>query len=291
MEPENVLEKALCERPSMPLYHYTTAQGLIGIFNEGLWASSAYHLNDSKEFGYAIDLVRDTLQNNLRHEKGPNNEAYGKILEYFETIKNSYQVFIASLSEEDDLLSQWQSYCSGLDGYAIGFKRAHFRPALSNGFSFIRCRYTPEEQTDIVHGVISLLTKMLVNGEDDQRQLSMVFTGLASIKHPGFRSEKEWRLVKAIATAFVDQSEEVNFRQGRGGIVPFLVAKLYQSRVAKLFQSRRVGFRPVSITIGPNTDPQAAKSALEMFLAKKELFGFLNSNLVKIKVSETPLRP
>ena len=263
MEPENVLEKALCERPSMPLYHYTTAQGLIGIFNEGLWASSAYHLNDSKEFGYAIDLVRDTLQNNLRHEKGPNNEAYGKILEYFETIKTSYQVFIASLSEEDDLLSQWQSYCSGLDGYAIGFKRAHFRPALSNGFSFIRCRYTPEEQTDIVHGVISLLTKMLVNGED----------------------------VKAIATAFVDQSEEVNFRQGRGGIVPFLVAKLYQSRVAKLFQSRRVGFRPVSITIGPNTDPQAAKSALEMFLAKKELFGFLNSNLVKIKVSETPLRP
>jgi hypothetical protein len=286
MEPDNVLEKALCERPSMPLYHYTTAQGLIGIFNEGLWASSAYHLNDSKEFGYAIDLVRDTLQNNLRHERGPNNEAYGKILEALETIKTYCQVFIASLSEEDDLLSQWQSYCSGLDGYAIGFKRAHFRPALSDGFSFIRCRYTPKEQMDIVHGVISLLTKIIVNGEDDQRLVSMAFAGafagLASIKHPGFRSEKEWRLVKAIVTAFVDQSEKVNFRQGRGGIVPFLVAKLHQSR--------RVGFRPVSITIGPNTDPQAAKSALEMFLAKKQLFGFL-TNSVKIKVSETPLRP
>src|ERR1035441_639495 len=89
MEPENVLEKALCERPSIPLYHYTTAQGLIGIFNEGLWASSAYHLNDSNEFGYAINLVRDTLQNNLRHERGPNNEAYGKILEDLETIKTS----------------------------------------------------------------------------------------------------------------------------------------------------------------------------------------------------------
>jgi hypothetical protein len=283
MEPENVLEKALCERPSMPLYHYTTAQGLIGIFNEGLWASSAYHLNDSNEFGYAIDLVRDTLQNNLRHERGPNNEAYGKILEDIETIKTSCQVFIASLSEEDDLLSQWQSYCSGLDGYAIGFKRAHFRPALSNGFSFIRCRYTPEEQMAIVHGVISTLIRLSeVRGEDEQKLISRVFAGLASIKHPGFRSEKEWRLVKAIPTAFMDQNEKVNFRQGRGGIVPFFIAKLHQSR--------RVGFHPVSITIGPNTDPQVAKSALEMFLAKKQLFGFL-TNLVKIRVSETPLRP
>src|ERR1019366_6954850 len=146
MEPEDFLERALCERPSMPLYHYTTAQGLIGIFNEGLWASSAYHLNDSNEFGYAIDLVRDTLQNNLRHERGPNNEAYAKIPEELEAIKPSFEVFIASLSEEDDLLGQWQSYCRGPDGYTIGFKRAHFRPALSSGFSFVRCRYSREEQ-------------------------------------------------------------------------------------------------------------------------------------------------
>jgi len=89
--------------------------------------------------------------------------------------------------------------------------------------------------------------------------------------------------VKASGTAFVDHSEKVSFRQGRGGIVPFLVANLHQSP--------RVGFRPVSITIGPNTDPQAAKLALEMFLAKKQMFGFLKLNIVKIKVSETPLRP
>jgi hypothetical protein len=279
---ESVLDRALCERPSLPLYHYTTAQGLIGIFDEGLWASSAYHLNDSNEFGYAISLVRDTLQNKLRHERGPSNEIYGKILEELETIMPSCQVFIASLSEEDDLLGQWQSYCHGVDGYAIGFKRAHFRPALSNGFSFIRCRYAPDEQMAVVHEVISSLMKLSAVSEgNEQRMISGIFAGLASIKHPGFRSEKEWRLVKAIQTAFVNKEEKVNFRHGRGGIVPFLVAELHQSR--------SVGFRPASITIGPNTDPKAARSALEMFLAKKQLFGFFK-NPVKIKVSETPLR-
>lgn len=278
MESESVLERALCERPLMPLYHYTTAQGLIGIFNEGLWASSAYHLNDSNEFGYAVDLLGQTLQNNLRHEKGPNNETYGKILEDLEAIRSWSQVFITSLSEEDDLLSQWHSYCGGLDGYAIGFRRAHFRPALSAGFSFIRCRYTLEEQMAIVHGVISVLIRLKVSGEDDERLISMVFAGLASIKHPGFRSEKEWRLVKAIPGAILGGAEEVGFRQGRGGIVPFLVAKLHQSR--------GVGFRPASITIGPNIDPRAA---LETFLVKKRLRG-LWTNLVEIKISETPLR-
>jgi hypothetical protein len=281
MESDNVLERALCERPSMPLYHYTTAQGLIGIFDEGLWASSAYHLNDSKEFGFAIDLVKETMQNNPRHERGPSEKIHGEILEGLEMIRPFFQVIVASLSEEDDLLSQWQSYCDGLDGYAIGFKRAHFRPALSSGFSFIRCRYAPEEQMAIVHGVISALVRMGADGEDDETLISNAFAGLASIKHPGFRSEKEWRLVKAIPPMFAGQSEKVNFRQGRGGLVPYLVARLHQSR--------HVGFRPASITIGPNTDPQAAKLALQMFLAKKQQFGFLN-RAVDIKVSETPLR-
>ena len=183
MEPDDVLNRALCERPSTPLYHYATADGLIGIFNEGLWASSAYHLNDAKEFGYAIDLVRDTLQTNLRHERGPFNAAYGKVLEQLETIKPSFQVFIASLSEDGDSLSQWQGYCGGLDGYAIGFRRAHFRPALSAGFSFIRCRYESDEQMEIVHGVISILIKVIAQGIDDQKAVSRAFAGLASIKH------------------------------------------------------------------------------------------------------------
>jgi hypothetical protein len=228
--------------------------------------------------------VRDTLQNNLRYEKGPFNEAYGKILEGLESIDPSCQVFIASFSEEDDLLSQWQSYCGGLNGYAIGFKRAHFHPALSNGFSFIRCRYTTEEQTAIIQGIISMLVRLEVHEADnyDERLISMVFAGLASIKHPSFRSEKEWRLVKVIQTGFMDKDEKVNFRQGRGGIVPFLIAELHQSR--------GVGFRPVSITIGPNANPQAAKSALDLFLEKNGLLNIFKC-FVKINVSETPLRP
>ena len=50
------------------LYHYTDAGGLHGILKSNtLWATHAAYLNDSQEFIYGTDLVRQELLAWARH--------------------------------------------------------------------------------------------------------------------------------------------------------------------------------------------------------------------------------
>jgi hypothetical protein len=130
--------------------------------------------------------------------------------------------------------------------------------------------------------VIDLLCKIFANNENHDALIPLAFAGLSAIKHPGFRQEREWSLVKAIPTIFTNGDSGVKFREGRGGIVPYVHAEVY---------ARRGEFSPDAITIGPNDDAAAAKSALESFLATKGLFGFLIRERVKISSSKTPYRP
>jgi hypothetical protein len=60
--------------PTTTLFHYTSARGLIAILDGGsIYASSAYHQNDSMEFHYAIGLIVEQLRARLAFEKGPWN--------------------------------------------------------------------------------------------------------------------------------------------------------------------------------------------------------------------------
>jgi hypothetical protein len=59
--------------PSLPsyLYHYTSIQGVEGIIkSKAVWATVMHFLNDSKEWLYALDLVRRNLNGRLGQRKG-----------------------------------------------------------------------------------------------------------------------------------------------------------------------------------------------------------------------------
>ncbi|MEO7029140.1 MAG: hypothetical protein ABI147_07025 [Acidobacteriaceae bacterium] len=183
---ENILA-VLSERPTGLLYHYTNGTGLFGIFRDkAIWASSAYHLNDSNEFRYAIQLIKEELINRIRGEKDARNETYSDLLKELDNFQSGIQVFVASFSEEGDLLSQWLSYGNRLNGYAIGMRRAHFRPALSNEFSLMRCRYTEEEHAHLVGDVIDILCEISPNNKNSDALIPLAFAGLSAIKHSGF---------------------------------------------------------------------------------------------------------
>jgi hypothetical protein len=131
------------------LFHYTTAQGLIGILStHSLFATHADFLNDSSE----CRLLRDVLQPQLLKEFGevaPKLVAAGlmseaKVIEYGETASEEFctsvfntmvrsierisPIYITSFclhgsktSEfENGLLSQWRGYANG--GFAIEFE-------------------------------------------------------------------------------------------------------------------------------------------------------------------------
>ena len=49
------------------LYHYTTQEGLLGIVkSRSLWTTSVFHLNDSAEFDYTLDLAIGKLEERVR---------------------------------------------------------------------------------------------------------------------------------------------------------------------------------------------------------------------------------
>jgi hypothetical protein len=264
-----------------------TANGLLGIFKEGLWASSAYHLNDSGEFELALRLVKERVQAALDAGTNSCEEELEWILDYVVShLKKTFEVFVTSFCEVPDLLSQWQAYGKGVNGYAIGFRYEDLEPALSSGFKFVRCRYTEQEQMTIVDDVISVLVDHhRRNFENDNQVSAEIVSALASIKHSGFSSEKEWRLVTTWSRPLADIERRPFpgfFREGRGGIIPYMIAKLQQGP--------NQSFRPSSITIGPNSDSEAARLALQTFLISKGLSAIEWQDRIKINVSDTPFR-
>ena len=270
--------------PQRTLFHYTSASGLLGILKEGrIWASSAYHLNDTGEYRYAFNLIADLLQARIRFEHGPLNEQYGRLLTDLATISTTMQAYVASFSEEGDLLSQWLSYPQAPNGYAIGLSPPHFIAAREDGFTLMPCVYDPAKQNELANAVIEVLLEAIggsVTSEQSEEFVSKALTAAAAIKHSGFKHEAEWRLVKTVPIGY-GASKNVEFRQGRNGIVPYVEAQL------TLIEGR---FRPAAIHIGPNEDMASAKIALDTLLDSRGWNGLLAPK-VEVERSKTPYRP
>jgi hypothetical protein len=115
-------------RPQGLLYHYTSAEGLLGIIRSGnLWATHIRYLNDSQEF---ID--------SLRHLKSFieefDEELHGHLDKFLRSAVHLFSVnpgaYVLSFTDDSaartndapgDRLSQWRAYCSGGNGFSLGF--------------------------------------------------------------------------------------------------------------------------------------------------------------------------
>src|SRR6266849_3777382 len=96
------------------LYHYTDAAGLFGLVTSGsLRFGDARFLNDSTEFVHGIDVAREVVAEALLETDG------ARILErtqhYLSPELVFRQLWVFSLSETAESISQWQRY--GADGY------------------------------------------------------------------------------------------------------------------------------------------------------------------------------
>jgi hypothetical protein len=121
--------------PEDLLFHYTTLDGLLGIFDTWtLWATDVRYLNDFREFANEADLLTrgehraleliandpeeiapDSAHKTRRHIQGmiymmkqKSNEARGA-------------TYVTCFCEDGDLLSQWRGY--GKAGVSLGFSR------------------------------------------------------------------------------------------------------------------------------------------------------------------------
>jgi hypothetical protein len=144
------------QRPSGPLYHYTSAEGLLGIVSsKSLWASGIQYLNDTAEFKHAESISRTLLSERLGDETDPRKGLYD-ILRGGLPLRANETVFVGSLSEAKDKLSQWRAYCPNGGGFSVGFDpQLVLRRAETQGFHLLKCEYDPERQRALCAELIS----------------------------------------------------------------------------------------------------------------------------------------
>lgn len=203
---------ALGERPEV-LWYYTTGDTMIRILSGGeIWTTQAQCLNDSLEIRHGLSLLRDVLS--LRKCSSEQTAFHDYLMDKLSGTPRFYaNCFVACFSEKPNDLSQWRGYSGGENGFSLGFDSESLtekgkytqRPRLvkvayDDGENRIKCRH-----------IIDMLFMMFRRGLEPRSAaqyppdiwidaLYSMFDGLAlhwlaSMKHPAFGDEAEWRLI------------------------------------------------------------------------------------------------
>jgi len=271
--------------PNLPssLYHYTSIRGVEGILKaRAVWAPRLQFMNDSREWLYALDLVKQAL-----HKRGTRrtDEHWPSfIAQLAGSLWRIEGLFICvfSLTAMPNQLSQWRAYCPPEGGYNLKFQVDLLAPHLDrHNFQLRQCVYEFTEQERLIGIVVDEVLTLIGTITDDNSIDSAVdssITGFvqrlppvaAILKHPDFSEEQEWR-----ATALVSSYDEHMEYRIKGSVaIPHCVLGL---------ESPSLPFPITEITIGPNAYQDLALTGLHALIQRTKL-------PINVLKSTTPLR-
>ena len=238
------------------LYHYTTADGLIGIVNNReLWFSRYDCLNDAGQGKYILEVYKKTIElledvydstflNEIKDIK-PDYHQYFRMdnspvtrtedSESYYALSVNTTPYLCCFSMENDSLPMWNYYSKNgrYEGYNIGFQKAAIQDAMKNT-TIGCCIYDEKDQIEILKKCIEeAYINHMKNGhsmdEIRNRYAGVLATWGLQFKHPMFMHEKEVRVVylrpdedKHIA----EKNEKLSYRQMQGIIIPYLKKRI-----------------------------------------------------------------
>lgn len=225
------------------LYHYTDQRGLLGILDtQVIFATDVGFVNDSEELRY-VDGVLAALGSELEVHTALGRAVKVRLGAGELRTRSLGSAFVASFSEEPDLLSQWRAYAGDGSGYVVGFAdHAHFfvagdkeRPPWRA--PLMKVVYRPEEQRVLlgepIRAVVALLEDYYaLESPVDEEQAGWVRHAMGAvgliaahlapaIKHPCFAEEREWRAVVRFHESMYP-GHPLHFRPSRFGLAPYL---------------------------------------------------------------------
>jgi hypothetical protein len=198
------ISKRIFDTPPEILYHYTDQVGLLGILEKrAAWATHIRYLNDAQEFDHACGMIAQWVEDQRKAAAISDREA--ETLSAGVADAQNGSTFVFSLSENQNLLSQWRAYGGQAGGFAIGFRTGAL---LQNAkVELGKCLYGSEPR--------SLLSEWLALGSNEHRKYLARGTrppeagdpygdfrqnfraGVSRLapflKHEAFTDEHEWR--------------------------------------------------------------------------------------------------
>lgn len=267
------------------LVHYTSAATALSILkNKEIWMRNTRCMNDFSEVRYGIELFTrfcqkpekyDLLKKAWGKKAGVFEESFFSAVEAFDEWSNSTYIccFSEQKAEEDQLgrLSMWRGY--GTDcGVAMVLRLNSFLPQ-NNDFQIYTTpvEYLTEKGFDdylIEFGQRIEAEKSFIEALTDrvieEWTANMIKAAVVSIKHPGFKEEREWRVIADLNSC---QGLKLDTIAVNG--IPQLVMKL---PLTAEMENNRKGFSiPANLDhliIGPTSHPAIIAKALAEELAK-----------------------
>ena len=283
----NTLDQ-LTSQPLPPtLYHYTTQEGLLGIFeDQEIWASSSRYLNDTSEFKVGQEVARKVIAKKLHIEQDSRRTDFLK--EMLEAVEDAgINVCVCSFSEIDDSLSQWRAYSNSGTGYSIGFDPNKIRSAgLAANYILVPCIYEDAPQQAMMNMLVEDVLSELLNPSDSDRAEAEEFGErmrggnmayylnryALTIKHPHFKAEAEWRLISKPKSF-----RRLRFRAGKSTIVPYDAISLEINGAMPLNE----------ILVGPSPHTQDAAAAIRGLLITRYP---VTARRPQVRISTVPFR-
>jgi hypothetical protein len=251
-------------------------------------------LNDGEEILYAQKVLKAVIKN---REKSERDELAIKFFNQFSNWLNAFSstgfnIFIFSLSQEQNLLSQWRSYTPHGKGISLGFSPEIINKIVSeNKLKMARCRYSSEDHNEMMN---TLLDKMLETFHQNSHDLTAInnppgqefhtfleqFRGdnlqvFSIIKHPAFSEENEWRLISPYYAKYT--VEEIKYREGASMLAPYIELTLDRWHDLKQ-HSHPVFFQ--SVCLGISQHRTLSFNALQQFLSNQKVSHHtINSNV------------
>lgn len=265
------------------LYHYTNSHGLFGITKSGsIWATKLQFLNDIKEFKHAVDVAKNEL-NSRKAKVGVSKDEsyiYDKLNNCLESMSGA-NTFVASFSEEPDLLSQWRAY-GGKGGFSIGFNyEALLKLAHQQSFRLLPCIYELKKQQELISYLIDEIKNIFLTDPSKYKDFQEIqhlqnkfyspFLLMAStMKHHSFHEEKEWRI---IGGPFRFDSVNAKWRPKENMLLPYYIFNLDQDEKYAIDH----------IYIGPNNQRELVLESTRSYI------GALKKGW-QLKYSDSPYR-
>jgi len=226
-------------------------------------------LNDPLEAKYADVVLTGALEPLLEGGSKQVQAFFRTALGNLTKLPEHRQIFLTSLSEDDDSLSQWIAYADNARGFAVGIAGRY----LSDHQMFFlrRVLYDSEAQKKLATRILEIYVSCLGNALDSgDYELAEVYGEIFTIaihlltlcfKDLAFKHEREWRLIDISIPGFRHQPVQV--RPHAAGVVPYVEFPISSGTDLQIRE----------IVIGPALDYTQNEAGL-MLLKESAAIGF-----------------